>query len=353
MINESTNKNFYDVAIRMAVLAFIIAWCLLILYPFVNILLWSFILAIALHPLHITLSKKIGGRPKLASFIIIFSILILVIFPTGLLINSLFGEVKGLKDSYENGTLSIPPANERIKELPLVGEKIYIFWQSASSNMETTLVKYQDQLVAVGKKLAGGILSAAGGVVQIFAALIIAGFILFIGGIGESIRKFFRKLAGIRGDEFADLTVKTIANVVKGIIGVAFILAMLHGIFFAIAGIPFFGIWTLIVFVLAVLQIPLFIVTLPVILYIFMTKDVMPAIVWTVVLLVIGLSDNVLKPILLGKGAPVPMLVIFIGVIGGFIFSGFIGLFTGAIIMSLGYKLLVGWMNDTPEKVQN
>jgi predicted PurR-regulated permease PerM len=79
----------------------------------------------------------------------------------------------------------------------------------------------------------------------------------------------------------------------------------------------------------------------------------MPAIIWTVVLLVIGLSDNVLKPILLGKGAPVPMLVIFIGVIGGFIFSGFIGLFTGAIVMSLGYKLLVEWMNDTPEKVQN
>jgi predicted PurR-regulated permease PerM len=79
----------------------------------------------------------------------------------------------------------------------------------------------------------------------------------------------------------------------------------------------------------------------------FSEKELMPAIVWTVLLLVAGLSDNVLKPILLGKGAPVPMLVIFIGVIGGFMFSGFIGLFTGAIVMSLGYKLFVGWINST------
>jgi predicted PurR-regulated permease PerM len=78
----------------------------------------------------------------------------------------------------------------------------------------------------------------------------------------------------------------------------------------------------------------------------FSVKEVLPAIVWTVLLLVAGLSDNVLKPILLGKGAPVPMLVIFIGVIGGFMFSGFIGLFTGAIVMSLGYKLFIGWINS-------
>ena len=72
----------------------------------------------------------------------------------------------------------------------------------------------------------------------------------------------------------------------------------------------------------------------------------MSAIIWAVLIFVAGLSDNVLKPILLGKGAPVPMLVIFIGVIGGFIFSGFLGLFTGAIVMSIGYKLFVGWINS-------
>jgi predicted PurR-regulated permease PerM len=80
----------------------------------------------------------------------------------------------------------------------------------------------------------------------------------------------------------------------------------------------------------------------------FATQDPLPAIIWTIILLLAGLSDNVLRPILLGKGAPVPMLVIFIGVIGGFIFSGFIGLFTGAIVLSIGYKLFVGWINTAP-----
>ncbi len=228
-------------------------------------------------------------------------------------------------------------------------------WQSAYVNLEQLVIKYQDQLLGVGKKIGMGILSAAGGVVQIIASLIIAGILLFIGGTGEALRKFFRKVAGDKGDEFADITMKTVGNVVKGILGVALILALLNGIIFMLAGVPYAGIWTLLVFVLGVLQLPLFFITVPVIIYMFATKELMPAILWTVLLLVAGLSDNILKPILLGKGAPVPMLVIFIGVIGGFIFSGFIGLFTGAIVMSIGYKLFVAWIDSAPEaeKLEN
>ena len=349
MKNEITSNNVYDTTIRLFILILIVAWCLIILYPFVSIILWSLILAMAMHPLHSTLAKKMGGRPKLASFIIIFSILAIIILPTGLLIGSLVEEVKELKVNYDKGTLSIPPPTEKVKEWPIIGEKLYDFWQKASVNLEELVIKYKDQLFIAGKKIGTGILSAAGGVIQIVAALIIAGVLLCVGGAGESIRKFFRKLAPGRGDEFADMTVKTIASVVKGIIGVAFILALLNGIVFMLAGVPYAGIWTLLVFILGVLQIPLFFITVPVIIYMFATKELMPAILWTVLLLVAGLSDNILKPILLGKGAPVPMLVIFIGVIGGFIFSGFIGLFTGAIVMSVGYKLFVGWINSGTE----
>jgi predicted PurR-regulated permease PerM len=349
---QSSTNSIYDTTIRMFILVLIVAWCLMILYPFISIILWSLILALAMHPLHSALARKIGGRPKLASFIIVFSILAIIILPTGLLIGSLVDEVKELKVSYNNGTLSIPPPTEKVKEWPVVGEKLYDFWQKAYVDLEELVIKYKDQLFAAGKKMANGILSAAGGVIQIVAALMIAGVLLCVGGAGESIRKFFRKLAGNRGDEFADMTVRTIASVVKGVIGVALILALLNGIIFMLAGVPYAGIWTLLVFVLGVLQIPLFFITVPVIIYMFATKELMPAILWTVLLLVAGLSDNILKPILLGKGAPVPMLVIFIGVIGGFIFSGFIGLFTGAIVMSVGYKLFVGWINSGTEVEQ-
>ena len=349
MKNLTSTTSVYDTTIRLFILILIVAWCLMILYPFVSIILWSLILAMAMNPLHSLLAKKMGGRPKLASIIIIFSILAIIILPTGLLIGGLVDQVKELKVIYDKGELTIPPPTEKVKEWPIVGEKLYDTWQSASVNLEKLIIKYQDQLLTVGKKVGTGILSAVGGVVQIVVALFIAGILLAIGGAGESTRRFFRKLAGNRGDELADMIVKTVGSVVKGIIGVALILALLNGVIFLLAGVPYAGIWTLLAFILAILQLPLFFITLPVIIYMFATKELMPAIVWTALLLVAGLSDNILKPILLGKGAPVPMLVIFIGVIGGFIFSGFIGLFTGAIVMSVGYKLFVGWINSGTE----
>jgi predicted PurR-regulated permease PerM len=351
MTNKILNNSVYDITIRLFILILIVTWCLMIMYPFVSIILWSMILALAMFPLHTWLAKKMGGRPKLASFIIIISILIIVILPTGLLIGSLVEEVKALKVSYDNGELTIPEPTEKVKEWPIIGEKLYDTWYAASDNLGLFVIKYKDQLVEYGSKIGKGILSAAGGVVQIIVALFIAGILLAIGGTGEEIKKFFRKLAGNKGDEFADIILKTVGNVVKGIIGVALILALLHGVLFMLAGVPYAGIWTLLAFVLAVLQIPLFFITVPVIIYMFATKELMPAIMWTVLIFVAGLSDNVLKPILLGKGAPVPMLVIFIGVIGGFIFSGFIGLFTGAIVMSIGYKLFVAWINSNEEVV--
>jgi len=347
MKNQTQNNSVYDVTIRMFFLILIVAWCLMIMLPFASIILWSVILTLALHPLHNMLSKKMGGSPKLASVIIILAFLAIILVPTGFLIGSLVEEVKGLKILYDSGNLTIPPPTEKVKEWPIIGAQLYDFWHSASDNLQNIILKYQDQLIEVGAKVGKEILGAVGAVVQILISLFIAGILLMFGGAGEESRKFFRKLAGDRGDEFADMTIKTVASVVKGVIGVALILALLNGLLFMLAGIPYAALWTLLVFVLAVLQLPLFFITVPVVIYMFATKEFMPATIWTILLIVAGFSDNILKPILLGKGAPVPMLVIFIGVIGGFIFSGFIGLFTGAIVMSIGYKLFIGWVDSS------
>lgn len=346
MEKKISDAPLYDTIIRLLILLLIIAWCLLIMLPFVHIMMWSLILGLAIFPLHKSLSQKLGSKPKLASFLIIFSILLIVILPSVLMMLSLVDEVKELKTSYSDGTLTIPPPTEKVKEWPIIGERLYTLWESAAVNLKQVIIQYKDQLIDVGRKIASGILGAVGGVVQIIASLIIAGILLVVGGVGDSIRKFFRKLAGSKGDEFAEITLKTIGNVVKGVLVVALILGILHGILFTLAGIPYAGVWTLLVFVLGILQIPAVIVTLPIIIYMFAVKEPMPASIWTVLLLVAGLSDNFLKPILLGKGAPVPMLIIFIGVVGGFIFSGFIGLFTGAVVMSIGYKLFLGWLNS-------
>jgi predicted PurR-regulated permease PerM len=334
------------VVIRLVILALIIGWCLMILYPFVSIMLWSLILALAFAPLHKSLVRLMGGKPRLVYFIIVLLCLLIIIVPSWFFLDFLIKEVKELRASFLDGSLTIPPASEKVKSWPIIGQPLYDLWNSASINLESTIIKYKDQLTEIGGKIAKGILSATSAIFQMMVSLIIAGILLNVKGIGESLRKFFRKLAGKKGDEFADITLKTVGNVVKGVIGVALIQATLIGLGFLLAGIPYAGIWSLFVFILAVLQLPVILVVIPVSAYLFLEKEILPAILWTIYLLLAGASENIFKPLLLGKGAPVPMLVIFIGVIGGFILSGIIGHFTGAIIMSIGYKLFRSWLNE-------
>ncbi len=153
----------------------------------------------------------------------------------------------------------------------------------ASDNLKEAIMTYKDQLAGIVSTVAKGIF-AAGGVFQIMVSLIIAGVLLLTGGTGESIRKFFRKLAGDKGDEFADITKKTVGNVVRGVLGVALIQATLIGIGFLLAGVPYAGLWTLLVFMFAVLQLPLTLVVIPVAVYLFSEDELLPAILWTVYL---------------------------------------------------------------------
>ena len=155
-----------------------------------------------------------------------------------------------------------------------------------------------------------------------------------------------KRLFGDRSEEYSKTIVQTVRNVAKGILGVAFIQFVIMGLSFVLAGVPLAGLWALVVFLLALVQLPGALVAIPVIVYVYSVKEPVPATIWSVIILICGLSDNVLKPLLMGKGAPVPMLVIFLGAIGGFVLSGFIGLFTGAIVLSLGYKLTGLWIND-------
>jgi predicted PurR-regulated permease PerM len=351
MNTQNPNANVYDTTIRLLILLLLVVWCLMILYPFVSIMLWSLILAIAFDPVHKALVKLMRGKSRLASFIIVLICLAAIIIPSWFFLDSIVKEVKGLRADFQAGTLTIPLPTEKVKSWPVIGGAVYDTWQSASVNIEETIIKYKDQLTGIGSRVAKGILSTAGGILEMMIAIIIAGILLTVKGVRESIRKFFRKVAGDRGDEFADVTYKTVGKVVKGILGVALIQAFLIGLGFILAGVPYSGVWTLIVLILAVLQLPVILVVIPVAVYLFAEKEIYAAVLWTIYLLLAGASENILKPLLLGKGAPVPMLVIFIGVIGGFIFSGFIGLFTGAIVISVGYKLFIAWIGSA-EKVE-
>jgi len=339
-----------DIFIRLGFLFLLIAWCFKIILPFSGIILWGIILALALDPVYKILNKKLGNKPKIVSVIIIVCGLGIILFPSWLFLDSTVDGVKEFYFRIENGSLTIPPPSDKVADWPLIGEKTHDIWNQASINLEDFIAKYQDQMKGIAKSLLEGILGMSVSILQFILSIIIAAILLATKGTDEAASKIFNRIVGHRGEEFKNIAARTVGNVTKGVLGVAVIQAVLIGIGFLLAGVPYAGVWALLVMILAILQLPATIVVIPVVIYLFATISTVPAVLWTIYLLLAGLSDNVLKPILLGKGAPVPMLVIFLGVIGGFILSGFIGLFTGAIILSLGYKLLVAWINGENPK---
>ncbi len=167
---------------------------------------------------------------------------------------------------------------------------------------------------------------------------------------GRVARDLFVRLAGKRGAEFADDAKVTVRNVVKGILGVAIIQALLAGIGFAVAGVPAAGLWAFLCLLLAIVQIGIGPIVIPIIIVMFYKANTVTAAILAVWLVLVMLSDNVLKPILLGRGAPVPMPVIFLGAIGGFMSMGFLGLFVGALVLSVGYKLFKAWLTAGGEE---
>jgi predicted PurR-regulated permease PerM len=233
-----------------------------------------------------------------------------------------------------------------------VGRKLYGLWDNASKDLEGLLVQYEDQIIAAAKYLFSALASSGTEILGIMLALVIAGILLATSGTREMTYSIFSRLAGEAGLGFAKITEQTIKSVVKGVLGVSFIQAAIIGIGFFLAGVPYAGLWTLLVLILVVVQLPATFVTLPVVIYLF-NSDMSTgmAIFWAAYQIAAGLSDNVLKPILLGKGASVPMMVIFIGSIGGFMAFGFIGLFVGAIVLSIVYKLFLAWIDEGKQAV--
>ncbi|MCG8307256.1 MAG: AI-2E family transporter [Cytophagales bacterium] len=347
---NSTFHYALEIIIRLGFLFLLIAWCFQLLYPFAGIIVWAVILAIATAPIYEALNSKLGDKPKLSSTLIIIAGLSLIIVPSWLFLDSMFTGIEAISEDLSSDAFSIPPPPENVADWPLVGKNVHGIWSMASTNLEDVIVKYKDQILNIASSLFEGILSIGGSIIQFVISTIIAGILLATKGTDYTARKFFRRLVGKRGDEFTEATEVTVRNVTKGVLGVAVIQAVLVGIGFLLAGVPYAGLWALLVMILAILQLPPLIVILPVIIYLFSMESTLTASLWTVYLLLAGASDNLLKPLLLGKGAPVPMLVIFLGVIGGFMLSGFIGLFTGAIAISLGYKLFLAWLNEGENK---
>jgi predicted PurR-regulated permease PerM len=337
-----------EIAIRISLLALWAALCFAIMSPFLVPIAWGIIITVAVHPAYVALLKQVGNRRVLASVLFTLIALLVLILPIYLLSDTLVQGAESLAHGFEGGRWIIPPAPD-LSYIPLIGNDIQNLWHTASQNIEEALRQIEPQLRQIGQWVLGFAKDAGIGILHfIFAIFIAAGMLAKSEKAGNVAHGIARRLAGEHGSRFAELAIAVVRSVSRGILGVAMIQATLAGLGMLAAGVPAAGLWALVALLLSTIQLGVFPVMLPAAIYLFYTASTTTAVLFLIWTLFVGGIDNVLKPLLLGRGISVPMLVIFVGAIGGFIGQGIIGLFVGAVVLVLGYELLLAWLGEAP-----
>jgi len=335
--------------VKTALVFLIIYACFKIFKPFLLPVVWGIIIAVALYPLHLKLTKLVK-KSGLSSAIITIVFLALIIIPSISFSSSLFESVKELASGIREGTLTVPPPSEKVADWPLIGEKTYAAWHSFNESLASGIEKYNAQLKNLGEKFISLLSGFASSLLVFVLAIILSGVFLSNAKGGYSlVNTLFTALIGEKGPEMVENSKKTISSVVTGVLGTAILQTIIIAAALFTFHVPGAPIITLIVLFFAIAQIPVAIVIIPLIIYMFSVLSGTNAVIFAVWGIVGGLSDNFIKPMLLGRGMKIPMLIILIGAIGGMLAMGIIGLFIGAVILALGYQLFQLWIEDTEE----
>lgn len=333
-----------EVSIQIGLAALLVFGCLLILRPFIPLIMWGIIIAVASYPTFLKLQRALKGRGGLAAVLWTLLLLAILIVPLVLLAQSMVEGIAPLVTRIKAGTLTLPAPPAGVKDWPLIGAPLFRAWSAAADNLTDSLMKVAPQL----KSALPGILVATAGlgstILQFFIAILLSGVILANAPAAYKLtRSLAIRLFGEQGPEYQQLVGTTVRSVTFGILGVALIQTAFATAGFLVMGLPGASIWTVLFLAAAILQVGM-LVLIPAVVYMFAIATTTKATVFLIWCVIVGLMDNVLKPILLGRGAAVPIAVVFLGVIGGFIAMGIVGLFVGAIVLSVGYKLFLAWI---------
>lgn len=349
MADQESRGNSSGTAIagflQIAAIVLLIALCLWIVAPFITLMIWAVIIAVAVYPAHQKLTAVFGRREKLSAVILVVVGLLVLVVPTWLMTESSVAAAKSVAANMQGGTISIAPPAEKVAEWPLIGKRTHALWTQAAVDLEGLANQFQPQLVSLGEVVIKSVGATVFGVLQFVVSIFIAGALLLSASPGyRASCAIATSLAGERGKALTDMSIGTIRSVSKGVVGVAIIQALLAGAGLLVMGVPAAGIWAGLVLVLAVVQLPPLLVLGPVAVWVFSVSDPVPATIFAIYAVLVSLCDSVLKPIFLGHGTDIPTLVILIGAIGGAISAGLLGLFLGPVVLAVGYKILIEWM---------
>jgi predicted PurR-regulated permease PerM len=315
-MNNLNSRNDYVKAnieslIKTTLVFLVIYACFIIFKPFLIPVVWAIIIAVALYPLHMRLSKIFGNKSGISATIITIVLLLIFIVPTIIFLDLLVESMKGLAVQFKDDTFTVPHPPDAVGDWPVVGKSIEKTWLFFSDNLTAALESFKPYKLAT---------------------------------------TIFTKFMGEKGIKMVDNSKATISSVVNGVLGTAVIQSSLIAIGFFVADVPGAPVLSIIVLFLAIIQIPTFLVVLPVVIYMFTVLSGLGAVLFTIWLILASISDNFLKPMLLGRGMEIPMLVILIGSIGGMILIGITGLFIGAVVFALGYQLFQIWVEKSQDE---
>lgn len=350
-MKNPSSVNPINTYINIVLLTLLLVWSFYIVKPFVTLIVWSIILAVALYPFYQKVLGWTKGKKKgLVTSLFVLVLLGLIMAPTIRLTGSVIDTGTDFYNSFQEGTLKVPPPSSNVKEWPVVGERLHGAWSSASTDLEYFIVSYKDQIADSLSWFFGSFAGMLGSVILGLLALVISGLFMSNADSGYSAGvRFIDRLRPGKGKEFMDMCTSTIRSVVKGILLVSIIQAVLAYFGFLAIGLPAASLFTILVLIFAIIQLPVIIAMIPAIAIVFSYAESTPAIIFTIYAIVVSMSDGFLKPILLGKGLETPMLVILIGALGGMMLQGILGLFIGPVVLSIVYNLYSHWIMEGEE----
>ncbi|MHC4225287.1 MAG: AI-2E family transporter, partial [Planctomycetota bacterium] len=300
-------ERVMESAIRIGILLVLVVWCFDIVRPFVMPIIWGVILAVALHPPYAKLRSALGERRKLAAALFVLVALAILLVPTFLFLGSITESGIEIAKNIRDGTLSIPPPPEGVRDWPVIGEKLSAAWAAASEDEAAAVERYLPHLRTLGKGLVSFMTGLGLGALQFAISIILAGVFLAISEAGgRAARSIGRRLAAQQGEELVGLSAATIRSVAVGVVGVAAIQATLGGVGMLLAGVPGAGLWALLILILAIMQLPPLLVLGPVMIYVFAKESTTTAVIFMIWGILVSGSDAILKPLLMGRGVKVP-----------------------------------------------
>jgi predicted PurR-regulated permease PerM len=319
-----------------------------ILRPFLGALIWATMIVVATWPLQIALQKRVGGRRWLATTLMSVVLLLVLVVPLSAAVGTLLSHADDIGSWARTlQDFHLPPPPSWVSGLPLVGEKAAAFWQDlATGGLQAIVVLVTPYAGTVTRWLVG----QAGGVGALFLQFlltVIAAAVLYARGedAAQWVLRFGFRLGGEAGENAIRLSGQAIRGVAMGVVVTAVVQTLIGALALVVAGVPFAAVLTVVMFLAAVAQIGAALVMIPPVIWLYWSDSPGRGTFLLVMALVVGTLDNVLRPILIKKGADLPLLLIFVGVIGGLVSFGLIGIFVGPVVLAVTHTLLSAWMD--------